>query len=50
MPRHSADALTRLLAERIVVLDGATGTQVQELRLDERRLPRRRASPTGRST
>ena len=35
MPRHSADALTRLLAERIVVLDGAMGTQVQELRLDD---------------
>src|SRR5450432_1756185 len=35
MPRHSADALTRLLAERIVVLDGAMGTQVQALRLDD---------------
>ncbi len=35
MPRHSADALTRLLAERIVVLDGAMGTQVQALRLTD---------------
>jgi 5-methyltetrahydrofolate--homocysteine methyltransferase len=35
MPRHSAEALSRLLAERIVVLDGATGTQVQGMLLDE---------------
>jgi 5-methyltetrahydrofolate--homocysteine methyltransferase len=35
MPRHSAAALEQLLSERIAVLDGATGTQVQGMRLDE---------------
>ena len=35
MPRHSVHTLTSLLAERILVLDGATGTQMQELRLQE---------------
>ena len=34
--RHSVHALTSLLAERILVLDGATGTQMQALRLEER--------------
>ena len=35
MPRHSVHTLTSLLAERILVLDGATGTQMQALRLEE---------------
>ena len=35
MPRHSAHTLSSLLAERILVLDGATGTRMQELRLQE---------------
>src|SRR5258708_4157446 len=35
MPRHDVHTLTSLLAERILVLDGATGTQMQALRLGE---------------
>ena len=35
MPRHSVHTLTSLLAERVLVLDGATGTQMQALRLEE---------------
>ena len=34
-PDHT-DELTRLLAERILVLDGAMGTKIQQCRLTER--------------
>ena len=50
MPRHSVHALTSLLAERILVLDGATGTQMQALRLEEPDYPRRALPRAGRST
>ena len=41
--------LTRLLRERILVLDGAMGTMIQQRKLSEARLPRR-ASTTIRTT
>ena len=39
-PDRTAE-LTRLLRERILVLDGAMGTMIQQCRLTEARLPRR---------
>ncbi len=46
-PDHTAE-LTRLLAERILVLDGAMGTMIQQCRLTRARFPRPVPRPSAR--
>jgi 5-methyltetrahydrofolate--homocysteine methyltransferase len=45
-----AESLRKLFAERIVILDGAMGTMIQQHKLDESAFRGERVSRTGRTT